>query len=205
MISISKYVGYRNSTWRRVIASRNTLAGQVGLEGPRLADARHAWKPGPECRSAPATSRLRPTTSCYRHPQRSDIKRSPHRATHHPLMSSPSKQSPFSHWFHKHTVIKHPWSARRAATWRRPAISLSLPPHGGSAPRAPPRRLAAAPRNVHDVYVHRCHFVLIISLDVNFDRNGSMDFSKTLNVSRNVKSLKLHEEIKGSGVAQLVL
>lgn len=139
MISISEYVGYRNSTWRRVIASRNTLAGQVGLEGPRLADARHAWKLGPECRSATATSRFRPTTSCYRHPQRSDIKRSPHRATHHPLMSSPSKQSPFSHRFHKHTVIKHP----RGALRRRGVAPLSPSRSPRTAAPPPARRRAA--------------------------------------------------------------
>ncbi|CAH2093430.1 unnamed protein product [Euphydryas editha] len=72
-------------------------------------------------------------------------KRSPCCATHHPLMSSPSKQSLFSHRFHKHTVIRYPRGMLRCdvarAPWRRSTISFSLPPR----PSAPPlaRRSAA--------------------------------------------------------------
>lgn len=113
----------------------------------------------------------------------------------------PSKQSQFSHRFHKYTVIKT-FALRRGprppARPERGSISVPLPrlaPRANPAPRTPPGGSAAKTNTSDVVYVHRCHFVLIISLDVNFIRNGSMDFWKTLYVFCNVKSLAVNEKI----------
>lgn len=161
------------------------------------------WRRGPEYRSALATSRARPTTSRYRHPRWRDIRKVT--IARYQLSSSLRhlNNCPFHIESHKHDMIIY-------LLRRGPAASHYLHPARSAAylSTPPPSYHNAAWRQSREMYtksIHRRHFVLIISLDVNFIGNGSMDFLKTLNVSGNVKHLVLHKNIEESVVALFVL
>lgn len=83
-----------------------------------------------------------------------------------------------------------------------PSLSRARRDPLGPAPLRLHRRLAAALCKLMST-IQRCHSVLIISLDVNFNLNSSMDFSKTLNVSGYRKTSCVTCINVDSGVKQL--